>query len=235
MDGLKDTRAMLSSGNQILVDRLDVSDKQAILDYPDIVQAALGPADYVFNNAGMSRVGSVLNTPLESMEQVIDVNFWGVVRMTKVFLPQLIATQGVVTNISSLFGLIAFPGQAHYCASKFGVRGFTETLALEMEEAETGVGVCSVHPGGVATNIARHAKVDFIPDGTTKAQMDSDFDDLAITPVDEAVRIILTGTAQRKRRIIVGKDAKIASFLQRLMPVRYQKVLAKYTKGRATV
>jgi len=147
--GLEATRKMIGAGNQILVDVLDVSDKQAVIDYPAKVEAALGPADYVFNNAGLTRVGDVMNTPLESMEQVIDVNVWGVIRMTKVFLPQLILTKGAVTNISSIFGMIAFTGQAHYCASKFAVRGFTETLALEMENAGTGVGVCCVHPGGV--------------------------------------------------------------------------------------
>ncbi len=234
-EGLDETRKMVSAGNRILVDVMDVSDKQAVLDYPAKVEAALGPADYVFNNAGMTRFGDVMNTPLESMEQVMDVNFWGVIRMTKVFLPQLLETKGVVTNISSLFGLIAYSGQAHYCASKFGVRGFTETLALEMEDAGTGVGVCCVHPGGVKTNVARNGVVDFLPEGVNKGVLDSDFDDLAITPVDAAVRTILDGTAKRKKRILIGKDAKIASVLQRLMPIRYQRIMARYTKDRAKI
>lgn len=232
-DGLEETRAMIGAGNRILVDVLDVSDKQAVLGYPAKVEAALGPADFVFNNAGMTRVGDVMNTPLESMEQIINVNFWGVVRMTKVFLPQLIQTKGVVTNISSLFGFIAYKGQAPYCASKFAVRGFTETLALEM--ADTGVGVCSVHPGGVQTNVARNAGVDHLPDGLTKSEMDADFDALAITPVDKAVKTILNGTAKRKRRIIIGTDAKIASFFQRMMPVSYHKILSLYTKDKAAL
>ena len=232
-DGLEETRNIIGAGNRILVDVLDVSDKQAVIDYPAKVEAALGPADYVFNNAGMTRVGDVMNTPLESMEHVIDVNFWGVVRMTKVFLPQLVRTKGAVTNISSLFGLIAYKGQAHYCASKFAVRGFTETLALEMEG--TGVGVCCVHPGGVQTNVARNAVVDYMPDGQSKTDMDTDFDSLAITSVEKAVRIILNGTAKRKRRIIVGADAKLASFFQRMMPIRYQKILSFYTKDRAAL
>ena len=232
-DGLEETRGMIEAGNRILVDVLDVSDKEAVLAYPAKVEAALGPADYVFNNAGLTRFGDVMNTPLESMEKIIDVNFWGVVRMTKGFLPQLLQTKGVVTNISSIFGIIAYAGQAHYCASKFAVRGFTETLALEL--AGTGVGVCCVHPGGVQTNVARNAVVDFIPQGETKTQMDEGFDAMAITPVDKAVQIILNGTAKRKRRIIVGKDAKIASFFQRMMPIRYQKVLSFYTKDRAVL
>jgi len=229
-DGLEETREMIGAGNRILVDVLDVSDKQAVLDYPAKVEAALGPADYVFNNAGLARVGDVVNTPLESMEKVMDVNFWGVIRMTKVFLPQLLKTRGVVTNISSMFGLIAYKGQAHYCASKFAVRGFTETLALELDG--TGVGVCCVHPGGVKTSIARNAIVDHIEDGMSKAEMDDEFDTLAITPVDKAVKIILDGTAKRKRRIIVGADAKIVSFFQRLMPVKYQKILNFYTRDK---
>lgn len=231
--GLEATRDMIGAGNRILVDILDVSDKAAIMAYPDKVKAALGPADYVFNIAGLGRVGDVMHTPLDSMEQVMNVNFWGVIRMTKVFLPQLIETKGVVTNISSMFGLIAFAGQAPYCASKFGVRGFTETLGLEMDEANTGVGVCCVHPGVVKTQIARNSIVDHLPEGLTKAQMEDDFDDLAITSVDKAVSIILDGTAKRKRRILIGKDAKIGSFLQRLMPVKYQKVLQFYTKDKS--
>lgn len=233
--GLEETQAMIGGGNQIMVDVLDVSDKQAVLEYPAKVKAALGSVDYVFNNAGMTRVGDVLNTPLESMEQVMEVNFWGVIRMTKGFLPQLIETKGVVTNISSLFGLIAYRGQSHYCASKFAVRGFTETLALEMEEAKTGVGVCCVHPGGIKTNVARNAIVDHLPEGTSKAALDKDFDDIAITSAEVAVRQILNGTAKRKKRIIIGKDAKLASMLQRLMPVGFQRVLAKYTRGRAQI
>lgn len=229
-EGLEDTRKMIGAGNRILVDVMDVADKAAVVAYPAKVEAALGPADYVFNNAGMTRVGDVIHTPLESMEHVMNVNFWGVVRMTKVFLPQLIQTKGAVTNISSMFGLIAYSGQAHYCASKFGVRGFTETLAMEMENSDTGVGVCCVHPGGVQTNVARNAIVDHMPEGQNKSAMDDDFDTLAITPVDKAVGVILNGTAKRKRRIIVGNDAKIVSFLQRLMPVRYWKIVKFYTR-----
>ncbi len=234
-EGLEATRAMLSAGNHILIDRLDVGDKAAVVAYPAKVEATLGPADFVFNNAGMTRVGDVMNTPLESMELVMDVNFWGVIRMTKGFLPQLVQTQGVVTNISSLFGLIAYAGQAHYCASKFGVRGFTETLALEMEASKTGVGVCCVHPGGVKTNVARNAVVDYLPTGQAREDLDKDFDELAITSVEDAVQTILIGTARREKRIVVGTDAKVASFLQRLMPIRYHRILAKYTKGRAQI
>jgi len=100
--------------------------------------------------------GNFVDTPLDSMEKVMDVNYWGVVRMTKAFMGQILAKTGTIVNISSVFGFIGYAGQTHYCASKFAVRGFTETLAQELRG--TGVGVCSVHPGGIATNIARNAR-----------------------------------------------------------------------------
>ncbi|WP_409432177.1 SDR family NAD(P)-dependent oxidoreductase [Litorimonas sp. RW-G-Af-16] len=230
MDGLDETRAMLGQ-TEVNLSHLDVSDAAAIAAYPAHVLAELGPADFVFNVAGLTRVGEFKNTPLASMETILDVNYWGVVRMTKGFLDQLIETKGTVVNISSLFGLIGYKGQTHYCASKFAVRGFTETLALEM--ADYGVGVCSVHPGGVATNIARNAEVDYMPNtGKTREEMDAEFDTLAITTADKAARTILEGAARRKLRIIVGADAKIASFIQRVFPQSYTKILNLYTKDK---
>ena len=151
-EGLEETAQMIGKGsNRIRKDVLDVSDAAAIEPYAAAVKESLGSADYVFNVAGLARIGTFKDTPLDSFEKVMNVNFWGVVRMTKAFLPQLIETKGGVVNISSLFGLIGVPGQAHYCASKFGVRGFSETIAQEL--ADKGVRVTSVHPGGVDTGI----------------------------------------------------------------------------------
>lgn len=229
-DGLAET-AKLAGGdasNRILIDRVDMSDRDQIEAYAGRVQQALGDADYVFNIAGFTRIGSFENTPMESFESVMDVNFYGVVRMCKAFLPQVQKTKGALCNISSLFGLLGYAGQTHYCASKFAVRGFSETLAQELEGS--GVTVTCVHPGGVKTNVARNAVTDKLPDtGITREEMDAQFDELAITTPGKAAQIILDGTAKGKRRIVVGKDAKVASFIQRLFPVAYPKILAKYT------
>ena len=229
-DGLAET-AKLAGGaasNRILIDRVDMADRDQIEAYAGRVQQALGDADYVFNIAGFTRIGSFENTPMDSFESVMDVNFYGVVRMCKAFLPQVQKTKGALCNISSLFGLLGYAGQTHYCASKFAVRGFSETLAQELEGS--GVTVTCVHPGGVKTNVARNAVADKLPDtGVTREEMDAQFDELAITTPEKAAQIILDGTAKGKRRIVVGKDAKIASFIQRLFPVAYPKILAKYT------
>ena len=225
-EGLAETVAMIGGANRHKVDVLDVGDADAIAAYAPAVEAALGPADYVFNIAGLARVGDFRNTPPESYEKVMDVNFYGVVRMSKAFLEQLIATRGVLVNISSIFGIVGWPGQAHYCASKFGVRGFSEALSMEMEEH--GVGVCCVHPGGVKTNVARNAEVDHMPgDGVTREQMNDNFDKNTPTTAERAADIILSGAARRKPRIIVGPDARFMQLWNRLFPTRYRGFVTK--------
>ena len=226
--GLAETAKLAGSenSNRILTDVLDVADADAVSAYAGHVETALGASDYVFNVAGLTRVGRFDETPLDSMEKIMDVNFWGVVRMSKAFLPQLKKTKGGLVNISSIFGMIGYAGQTTYCASKFAVRGFSETLAQEMQADE--VRVSCVHPGGVATNIARNAKVDALPSGvTSKEDMDANFDKVAITSTLDAAQIILDGTTKGKRRILIGKDAKMVSMVQRIFPVLYPKILAK--------
>lgn len=225
-DGLAETAALAGAAqsNRIITDPLDVSDADAITAYAAHVERALGSADYVFNVAGVARVGSFENSPLSSFETVMNINLYGVVRMSKAFLPQLLKTRGGLVNISSIFGIIGFPGQVEYCTAKFAVRGFSETLAQELDG--TGVSVTSVHPGGVKTAIARNAQIDSMPDhGLSKSVMDAEFDKAAITSAEDAATIILNGTAARKRRVIVGKDAAMVQLIARLFPARYPKIL----------
>lgn len=227
-EGLEETRRLVGNlSNRIRFDRLDVADAAAIERYPAVVKESLGEADYVFNVAGLTRIGRFEETPLSSFEKIMDVNFWGVVRMTKAFLPQLIATKGGVVNISSVFGFIGYSGQAHYCASKFAVRGFSETIAEEL--AEKGVRVTSVHPGGVATAIARNAAIDALPPGeTARSGIELRFQKAAITSPARAAEIILEGAARGKRRVVVGRDARLVSFFQRLFPESYPRVLGLF-------
>jgi NAD(P)-dependent dehydrogenase (short-subunit alcohol dehydrogenase family) len=227
-EGLAETVRLLGAAksNSVLADHLDVSDGDAIAAYAPRVKTSLGDADYVFNVAGLTRLGTFEETPLASMEKIMDVNYWGVVRMCKAFLGQVKTTKGGLVNIASIFSVIGYPGQTHYCASKFAVRGFSETLAQEL--AEEGVRVSVVCPGGVATNITRNAKVDALPDGVkNREDVDTNFDKAAITSAEEAAKIILDGAAQGKLQILVGKDAKRVSLIQRLFPQRYVKILAR--------
>jgi len=232
--GLEETKTQIgrARSNRIRHDRLDVADAGAIEAYADTVRNSLGPADYVFNVAGLTRVGTFEASPLSSFEKIMDVNFWGVVRMSKAFLPQLIETKGGLVNISSLFGLIGFAGQSHYCASKFAVRGFSETIAQELQDK--GVAVTSVHPGGVATNIARNARLDALPDHIAdRDALNVGFDKAAITSPQRAAAIILDGAAKKKRRVMVGRDARFISFVQRLFPQSYGWVMRRFSKDRS--
>lgn len=224
---LSKTVEMVGGANRVMSDVFDMANAKAIADYSGKIENTLGAADYVFNVAGLTRVGNFVDTPLESMEKVMDVNYWGVVRMTKAFIDQILSTKGTVVNISSVFGLIGYGGQTHYCSSKFAVRGFTETLAQELKG--TGVGVCCVHPGGVATNVSRNAQVDKMPfAGATREELDENFDKMAITSPEKAADIILKGAAKKKRRILIGGDARFISIISRLFPASYTKWLEKY-------
>ncbi len=219
--GLAETRNLIGGGgDRHRHDRLDVSDRDAVARYAASLSNAWGPANFLFNIAGLSRIGAFAETPLASFDKVMDVNFYGTVAMCRAFLPQLRETRGTIVNISSIFGLIGFPGQAHYCASKFAVRGFSETLAMEL--APEGVCVTCVHPGAVATNIVRAAELDALPGGVkSREKFNKKFDKAARTSPERAARVIVNGAAKGKRRIVVGADGHVVSILQRLFPRSY--------------
>ncbi len=155
----------------------------------------------------------------------MDVDFWGVVNGTKVFLPHLIASgDGHVINVSSIFGLFAVPGQAAYNAAKFAVRGFTEALRQEMLVAGHPVKVTTVHPGGIKTNIVRNMTT--VGD-VDHAQLTKTFDKkLAYTSPEKAAKIILDGVRKNRARILVGPDAKALDLIVRLTGSGYQRLFS---------
>ena len=160
------------------------------------------------------------------MEWVVDINFWGVVHGTRAFLPHLIASgDGHVVTLSSLFGLIAVPGQTLYNATKFAVRGFSESLREEMLVAGHPVGVTVVHPGGIKTAIVRNSRVSAREDHAETARL---FDErLAKMPPERAAEIILRGVLRGKPRVLVGLDAHLLHQFQRVAGARYQDVVAR--------
>ena len=227
-EGLEETRAMIAApgSNRIRTDVLDVSDAEAVSAYAAAVRDGLGAADAVFNIAGLTRMGRFDETPSASFDMVMDVNFRGVVHMCRAFLDQLVQRKGTLVNISSVFGFIGYAGQAHYCASKFAVRGFTETLASEL--AEQGVKVVSVHPGGIATAIARNAEIDALPkNAVDRREVEERFASVARTSPEKAAEVILAGAARGKRRVLIGADAHVISIVQRLFPQSYNVILSR--------
>jgi len=204
--------------------RLDVTDRAAVLRYADDVAAEFGTVNIVINNAGIAFTGDVEQMSFEQIERVIDVDFWGVVNGTKAFLPHLIASgDGHVVNISSLFGLMAVPGQSAYNAAKFAVRGFTEALREEMLLAGHPVQVTCVHPGGIKTAIARNAGA---VDGQDPRALAELFDKkLARTSADSAAKTIVRAVLGNRPRSVVGLDAKALDLLVRVAGPAYQRIV----------
>jgi short-subunit dehydrogenase len=181
----------------------------------------------VFNNAGVATSQTVADAAIEDDEWVHAVNFGGVVNGTHAFLPILLRQgSGVIVNTSSVFGLVGIPGQSAYCASKFAVRGFTDSLRQELRGS--GVRAVCVHPGGVKTNIARNARYHSHPtrQGVSHAQAVEEFDQLAMTTPERAAKIIHDGVKAGRSRILVGPDAYLFDLLARTMPTHYYGVLS---------
>jgi NADP-dependent 3-hydroxy acid dehydrogenase YdfG len=205
---------------------LDVSDRAAVFAHADEVATRFATVNLVINNAGVALEGTVLETSIEDYEWIVGINFWGVVHGTKAFLPHLIASgAGHLVNISSLFGLIGIPGQSGYNATKFAVRGFTESLRQEMLMAGHPVGVSCVHPGGVKTNIARAARSEVDPEERAEA-----FEKIARLTPQDAAKIIVRGVEHRRARILVGNDARALDLLQRATGSGYQGIVWRVAK-----
>jgi len=208
---------------------LDVADKDAVYALAASIQADHGGADIVINNAGVALFAEVNEMTYQDFEWVMDIDFWGMVYGTKAFLPHMIDRgAGHIVNVSSIFGMIAVPGNSAYHAAKFGIRGFTESLRTEMIRNETGVEIACVHPGGIKTNVARNARLAQREELLAqKDEITSRFDEFARTTPEEAARVIFNGIEKNNPRILIGGDARFMDRIQRLMPIKYQKVLGR--------
>jgi short-subunit dehydrogenase len=164
---------------------------------------------------------------VEDDEWVFDVNFWGVVHGTRAYLPIMLEQDsGVIVNVSSVFGLIGWPTQSAYCASKFAVRGYTESLRHELRD--TGVDAVAVHPGGINTNIVRNSRHHVDDRGRTdRGELERDFAKVARTTPEKAAATIHAGVESGKERILIGADAAVLSVLVRTVPVRYFNVIKR--------
>jgi short-subunit dehydrogenase len=163
------------------------------------------------------------------MAWLMDINFWGVVRGTRAFLPHLQSRpQAHIVNISSIFGIVAPPGQSAYAASKFAVRGFSESLRHELALNKSRVRLSVVHPGGVKTNIARRAQPgNRLRESVSMTEVGERFDRLARTTPAQAAERIIRGIECNELRILVGGDARYLDIIQRFRPASYWAMLAR--------
>ncbi|WP_439396468.1 SDR family NAD(P)-dependent oxidoreductase [Bradyrhizobium sp. PMVTL-01] len=235
--GLKSLTAELGTSRKISLHRVDVGEASDIARFASEATMAHSSLGIVVNNAGVALLGTFEEIDQAQMEWLFDINFWGVVHGTRAFLPHLkTRPEAHIVNVSSIFGIIAPPGQSAYAAAKFAVRGFSESVRHELAVAGSPVKVSVVHPGGIATSIARNSRTGVgVTDNARRSQLIERFETAAkTTPKDAALRII-KGIEKNEPRILIGNDARFMDLLQRFRPGTYwaplQRRLEKMAKG----
>jgi len=236
--GLKTLADEIGKQRKVTVHRVDVSEAGDIAQFAHDATAAHPQLGILVNNAGVALLGTFEEIDQAQMDWLFDINFWGVVHGTRAFLPHLeTLPEAHIVNVSSIFGIIAPPGQSAYAAAKFAVRGFSESVRHELAVAGSPVRLSVVHPGGIATAIARNSRTGVgVTDNARRSQMIERFEIAAkTTPKDAALRII-RGIERNEPRILIGNDARFMDLLQRFRPGTYwaplQRKLERMAKGK---
>jgi short-subunit dehydrogenase len=215
---------------------LDLREEKNISTLLETTLKNYSKVDLLFNNAGVVAPSSFLNLSEKDWDWCNDINFNALVKLTRIFLPHLMKNEeAALINTSSIFGIITTPNNTVYHSSKFAVRGFTESLAMELRDEK--IQIHSVYPGHIGTNIVLDAKFDkdFLSTNTNKAEDTDDdpvtiqefgstFRDTGMSP-DKAAKIILRGVKKNKKRIFVGLDAKVMEIAQRITPSHFMKLI----------
>lgn len=228
----KVSQSLTSQGFEVSTYLVDVADARQVEGFARAVVDRHGHADVLINNAGVALFGDVEEVSLADIEWLMAVNFWGMVYGIKHFLPVLKRQQkAYIVNLSSVFGLIAPPGQAAYAASKFAVRGLSEALGHEL--TGTNVQVSTVYPGGIRTEIATSGRVGAGANPSKRDQEIARFERLATTSPERAADCIVRGMLRGEPRILIGRDALQMDLIQRLLPARYWRLLGPLMAWRA--
>jgi len=225
--GLTETAASLTDKKAAVSTHvLDVSNEEGVRSFAEDVVARHGRVTLLINNAGVALIGTFEEISLDDLRWLMGINFWGVVYGVRCFLPILKEQpRAHIVNLSSVFGIIAPVGQSAYSASKFAVRGFTESLRHELEG--TTVSVSCVHPGGIHTPIAKRARLGANAPANKHQEAVARFEQLTPTSPGAAAARILRGVERREPRILIGRDAHQIDIVQRLRPATYWKMMAK--------
>jgi short-subunit dehydrogenase len=219
---LAETAASIAAtGRRVTTHVVDVADAARMEALAEAVVAAHGRVELLVNNAGVSVTGTFEEQSLDDWRWIVGVNFWGVVHGCKFFLPHLRKNaEGHIVNLSSTFGIVGMPTQSSYSATKFAVRGLSEALWAELRGS--GIGVTSVHPGAVKTNIVRASRS---ADPSAKQQMALRFDRMAMAP-EKVARKILRAVERDKLRVVISPAAHAADWAKRLFPADVHRILA---------
>ena len=227
--GLASLAAEIADKVKVSTHRVDVGEPAQIAAFAQAAIASHPSLNIVVNNAGVALLGQFHEIDQAQMDWLFNINFWGVVHSTRAFLPHLAGRpEAHLVNVSSIFGIVAPPGQTAYAAAKFAVRGFSESLRHELQLAKSPVRLSVVHPGGILTNIVRNSRAGSgVTDNARRAQSIERFDRIAKTTPREAALAIINGIEKNKPRILIGGDARMMDILQRFKPGTYWRTLAK--------
>jgi NAD(P)-dependent dehydrogenase (short-subunit alcohol dehydrogenase family) len=221
--GLAETEAIIWADQpkaRISLHQVNVASESEVKAYGEAAFKHHGYINILINNAGVALSGQFEECSQQDFDWLFGINFWGTVYGCRHFLPYLrLSGHGYLVNVSSIYGLYGVPGQSAYNASKFAVRGFSEGLRQELRG--TGIRLAVVHPGGIQTPIARHARVGSMTHKTPEelARFVRHIERQFITSPEVAAAQIIAGIEQNSARIIVGQDARVIDLLQRITPV----------------
>lgn len=226
---LKTKEAILKeSAVDVYTMSFDVTDWNAMQSFAADIDRDFGQVDLVINNAGAALGAySAEEVSIDDFKWLMDINFWGMVYGSKAFLPYLKARpKSTLVNISSILGLVAVGLQSPYCASKFAIRGFTESLRMEAMMDFPHVNIMSVHPGGIKTSIAKNSKWNgSYYSGDQIQAMTAEFEKSFINTPEYAANKILSGIKGNKKRVLIGQDARNMWRIVNWFPVSYTKIL----------
>lgn len=221
LEAIADQLQSNGAGPRVSLHKADVAERTRMQALPEEVMAAHGQVNLLFNNAGIGYEGAFPQTSLETWDHVLGVNLWGVIHGCHFFMPHLAkADTAHIVNMSSLFGVVGMPGQSAYSASKFAVRGLSESLWEELRT--THVGLTLVHPGSVATNIMQTSDGD---DPELMAYLANWYDKNAMAPKAAAERI-LKAVQKGQRRLMIAPEAYVADYVKRMLPVAGNKLVS---------
>lgn len=222
MASLEETLSQLPQETEVIYEKYDVSSALATESFAHRVTENFGQVDVVINNAGIALPQKkVEKTDYEDFEKVLKVNLWGVIYGSKIFIPHLLKQpEASLVNVSSIFGIVGQPLQGPYVTAKFAVKGFTETLRHELKDSP--INVLCVHPGGIKTNIIRNMDT---PHTQYRDKFAAAFEKLAKTTPASAAKTIIQGIEKKKKRVLIGRDAKSMDLLARLIPQRYGNIV----------
>lgn len=215
--GLQETARLVGTSRRVTQHVASVSDRERMQQLPAEIEAAHGAIHLLFNNAGVTINKTFEESSLHELDFVMGVNLWGVIYGCHFFLPYLEKNpESHIVNTSSLAGFLGLPNQASYCLTKSAVKSLSESLRAEL--ACKGIGVTSIHPGTIRTNILRNAVAKSGDNSETTAKLASLMERFGMPPEKLAQKVVRS-VKKNRMQVRIGWDAYLGDILKRLLPV----------------